>query len=65
MWRSVAAVVGGLAGLGAGLGRCAGCECENQWGGTCPVWLGQGGHQPVVGSGHLEADMDLEKPVEP
>lgn len=28
------------------------------------MWLGQGGHQPVVGSGHLEADVDLEKPVE-
>ena len=28
------------------------------------MWLGQGGHQPVVGSGYLEADVDLEKPVE-
>lgn len=64
MWWGVATVVGGPAGLGAGPERCARCECENEWGGPCPVWLGQGGHQPVVGSGHLEADVDLEKPVE-
>ena len=29
------------------------------------MWLGQGGHQGVGGGGHLEADVDLEKPVEP
>lgn len=28
------------------------------------MWLGQGGHQGVVGSGDLETDVDLEKPVE-